>query len=196
MKEKKNKKRRIKSWVWLAIGFGLGILYSNLFLYSGLIKGAELGDKEKALQVIKEEEKEPVIEEKVEIEEELEETPEICKLDEISCKIKEVANNYDIDWKLAVAISIHETGKYTSRAFKELNNVGGNFSKGTLMYFDTLEEGIDFFISNIKKNYLDMGLNTIEEIGNKYCPVGINDNGDNKYWVPRVKQYYNELEEM
>ena len=196
MKEKKNKKRRIKSWVWLAIGFGLGILYSNLFLYSDLIKGAELGDKEKAAQVIKEEEKKPTIEEKVEITEELEETPDICKLDEVSCKIKEVAEYYGVDYNLAIAISIHETGRYTSRAFKELNNVGGNFSKGSLMYFDTLEDGIDFFVGNLKRNYIDMGLTSIEEIGNKYCPVGINDNGDNKYWVPRVKQYYNELEEM
>ena len=59
----KKKKRKIRGWVWLVIGFGLGILYSNLFLYSDLIKGAELDDKEKVVQVIKEEEKTPTIEE-------------------------------------------------------------------------------------------------------------------------------------
>ena len=189
----KKKKRKIRGWVWLVIGFGLGILYSNLFLYSDLIKGAELEDKEKVVQVIKKEEKKPTIEEKVEITKELEETTDICKLDEISCKIKEVAEYYGVDYNLAIAISIHETGRYTSKAFKELNNVGGNFSKGTLMYFDTLEDGIDFFVGNLKRNYIDMGLTSIEEIGNKYCPVGINDIGTNQYWIPRVTQYYNEL---
>lgn len=189
----KKKKRKIRGWVWLVTGFGLGILYSNLFLYSDLIKGAELEDKEKVVQVINEEEKMPTIEEKVEITKELEETTDICKLDEISCKIKDVAEYYGVDYNLAIAISIHETGRYTSKAFKELNNVGGNFSKGTLMYFDTLEDGIDFFVGNLKRNYIDMGLNTIEEIGNKYCPVGINDIGTNQYWIPRVTQYYNEL---
>ena len=189
----KKKKRKIRGWVWLVIGFGLGILYSNLFLYSDLIKGAELEDKEKVVQVIKKEEKKPTIEEKVEITKELEETTDICKLDEVSCKIKEVAEYYGVDYNLAIAISIHETGRYTSKAFKELNNVGGNFSKGTLMYFDTLEDGIDFFVGNLKRNYIDMGLTSIEEIGNKYCPVGINDIGTNQYWIPRVTQYYNEL---
>ena len=189
----KKKKRKIRGWVWLVTGFGLGILYSNLFLYSDLIKGAEFEDKQEVVQVIKEEEKTPTIEEKVEIEEELEETPDICNLDEISCKIKEVAEYYGVDYNLAIAISIHETGRYTSKAFKELNNVGGNFSKGTLMYFDTLEDGIDFFVGNLKRNYIDMGLTSIEEIGNKYCPVGINDIGTNQYWIPRVTQYYNEL---
>ena len=189
----KKKKRKIRGWVWLVIGFGLGILYSNLFLYSDLIKGAELEDKEKVVQVIKKEEKKPTIEEKVEITKELEETTDICKLDEVSCKIKEVAEYYGVDYNLAIAISIHETGRYTSKAFKELNNVGGNFSKGTLMYFDTLEDGIDFFVGNLKRNYIDMGLTSIEEIGNKYCPVGINDIRTNQYWIPTVTQYYNEL---
>jgi hypothetical protein len=189
----KKKKRKIEGWVWLVTGFVLGILYSNLFLYSDLIKGAELEDKEKLVQVIKEEEKMPIIEEKAEITKELEETTDICKLDEVSCKIKEVAKYYGVDYNLAIAISIHETGRYTSKAFKELNNVGGNFSKGSLMDFDTLEEGIDFFVGNLKRNYIDMGLTSIEEIGNKYCPVGVNDIGVNQYWIPRVTQYYNEL---
>ena len=57
----------------------------------------------------------------------------------------------------------------------------------------TLEDGIDAYISNLKYNYIDVGLTTIEEIGSIYCPVGINDNGDNKYWVSGVTKYYKEL---
>ena len=61
------------------------------------------------------------------------------------------------------------------------------------MVFEDLDKGIDFFISNLKNNYIDMGLDTIELIQPKYCPIGINDNGDNKYWVSGVTKYYKEL---
>ena len=125
--------------------------------------------------------------------EKIEELSNECTLDEVSCKIKEVADSYEIDWRLAVAISMHETGKYTSVAFNELNNVGGNFRNGSLMVFEDLDKGIDFFISNLKNNYIDIGLDTIELIQPKYCPIGINDNGNNKYWVSGVTRYYKEL---
>ena len=114
-------------------------------------------------------------------------------MDEISCKIKTIADEYDVDWKLAIAISKHETGNYKSNAFKNLNNVGGNFRKGKLMKFETLEDGIKFFVNNIKVNYINKGLTSIKDIGSKYCPVGINDNGNNKYWIPRVTKNYESL---
>ncbi|MDY3801823.1 MAG: glucosaminidase domain-containing protein, partial [Bacilli bacterium] len=122
---------------------------------------------------------------------------EKCTFDEVSCKIKEVADNYNVDYKLAIAISKHETGTYTSLAFKDLNNVGGMMywtEKGMLLKrYDTLEEGIEAFVSNLKRNYIDMGLTSIEEIQKKYAPVGINDNGTNQYWVSGVSRYYEEL---
>ena len=43
---------------------------------------------------------------------------------EITYKIKTKSEQYNIDWKLAVAIAKHETGNYTSKLFKEKNNVG------------------------------------------------------------------------
>lgn len=171
------KKRKLKGWVWLIIGFMMGIIYSNLFIYSDLIKENSKERIEKELPV---EIKVAKIEKK-------------CKLDEISCKIKNIADKYDVDWKLAIAISKHETGNYKSNAFKNLNNVGGNFRKGKLMKFETLEDGIEFFVKNIKDNYINKGLTSIEDIGNKYCPVGINDNGNNKYWIPRVTKNYESL---
>lgn len=109
-----------------------------------------------------------------------------------------MAQDYSVDWRLAVAISMHETGKYTSKAFKELNNVGGMMCNSGLREYTTLEEGIEAFVSNLKYNYIDEGLDTIEKIQPKYCPIGAkNDpNGLNKYWVSGVTKYYNELEEI
>ena len=184
------KKRKLKSWVWVLIGFILGILYSYLFVCQDLIKSAERTETMTLVQTYQEEENEPQKQNKVEITKEYE-----CTLDEVSCKINKVAQDYGVDWRLAIAISIHETGKYTSYIFKNQNNVGGmwNGAKGEFYSYDTLEDGIDAYISNLKYNYIDVGLTTIEEIGNKYCPIGINDNGDNKYWVSGVTKYYKEL---
>lgn len=192
-KSYKRKKEINKVWVKVKkvliiffIGFMCGLIYSNLFIGSDLIAKAETSESKKAIQIDQEEEKSLKLEK-------IEELSNECTLDEVSCKIKKVAQDYGVDWRLAVAISMHETGKYTSVAFNELNNVGGNFKNGSLMVFEDLDKGIDFFVSNLKNNYIDMGLDTIELIQHKYCPIGINDNGDNKYWVSGVTKYYKEL---
>lgn len=188
---KNKKKEEIKKTIKiLFIGFILGILYSYLFIYQDLIKSTQRAETVALVQLDQKEENNAQEPKKVEITKNYE-----CSLDEISCKIKKVADNYGLDYKLAIAISKHETGSYTSVAFKEKNNVGGNFRNGSLMVFEDLDKGIDFFISNLKKNYIDLGLDTVEEISSKYAPIGAkNDpNNLNQYWVSGVYKYYNEL---
>lgn len=189
------KKRKLKGWVWLVIGFFSGVLYSNKFIYSDLIRNAQTNEKVAIVQIPYESEKASPVAKEQEQAEDKEKYIVKCELDEVSCKIKEVADSYEIDWRLAVAISKHETGKYTSVAFNELNNVGGNFRNGSLMTFDSLDDGIDFFVSNLKTKYIDLGLNTIETIQPKYAPVGAtNDpNNLNSHWVSGVYKYFNEL---
>ena len=201
-KSYRRKKEINKVWVKVkkvliifGIGFMCGLIHSNLFIGSDLIAKAETNESKEVIQIDQEEEKSLKSQKNAELEslEKIEELSNECTLDEVSCKIKKVAQNYGVDWRLAIAISMHETGKYTSVAFNDNNNVGGNFRSGSLMVFEDLDKGIDFFISNLKNNYIDMGLDTIELIQPKYCPIGINDNGDNKYWVSGVTKYYNEL---
>ena len=179
------------------IGFMCGLVYSNLFIGSDLIAKAETSESKKVIQIDQEEEKSLKSQKNAELEslEKVEELSNECTLDEVSCKIKEVAENYGVDWKLAVAISMHETGKYTSVAFNDNNNVGGNFRNGSLMVFEDLDKGIDFFISNLKTKYIDLGLDTIEEISVKYAPIGADNdpNNLNQYWVSGVTKYYKEL---
>lgn len=119
-----------------------------------------------------------------------------CTLEhETACKIKIKAEEYGIDWKIAVAISKWETGSWTSNIYNNKNNVGGMYCRGFISY-NSLDEGIEAFVSNLKRNYYDMGLNTIENIGSKYCPVGASNDptGLNKNWVPGVTKFYQELE--
>lgn len=201
----KRKKEINKVWVKVKkfliiffIGFMCGLVYSNLFIGSDLIAKAETSESKKVIQIDQEEEKSLKSQKNAELES-LEKTEELsneCTLDEVSCKIKKVAQDYGVYWRLAIAISMHETGNYTSKAFKEKNNVGGNFRNGSLMTFSSLDEGIDFFVRNLKNNYIDVGLTSIETIQPKYAPVGATNDPSNlnSYWVSGVTKYYNELE--
>lgn len=110
-----------------------------------------------------------------------------CALDETSCLIYKYAEKYGVDPYLAIAISIHETGYYKSSLAKNYHNYGGNYRNGSFMKFETKEKGIEYMVYNLSVYYAN-GLKTIEAIGNIYCPVGINDNGTNKYWIPKDRK--------
>lgn len=83
-------------------------------------------------------------------------------------------NELGIDSSIPVAISKLETGYFTSNAHNNYNNPGGIMTKVNssyeLKYFNTIKEGVDYFVSNLVNNYFSVGLYTAEEIGPKYCP--------------------------
>lgn len=102
------------------------------------------------------------------------------------------AMKYQIDPVILASIAFHETGRGSSKMVRERNNPGGlyNSSAGTFFVYDTLDEGIDAMAKNLYKNYISMGLYTIEQIGSKYAPIGVaNDpNNLNIHWVPNVTE--------
>lgn len=104
-------------------------------------------------------------------------------------------NKYGIDPNFLMAIAMHETGKGTSSAFRNKNNAMGVSGSGGPRSFGSVEESIDYMAGQLKKNYFDKGLTTIERIGNKYAPVGAaNDPKNlNGYWTGGVSRYYGEL---
>lgn len=125
-----------------------------------------------------------------------------CTLHVVTCYeenetelVKKISAKYDVDWKLIEAIVRHETGNRTSRAYHELNNVGGLMGKDGLMKFDSKEESYERLVYVIKNYYIDQGLTTIEQIQKKYAPIGVeNDpNNLNQYWVKGVKSIYENL---
>ena len=136
----------------------------------------------------------------------VEEVVDKCMMDYTSCKIKEVAIREGInDWKIPVAIARHECGykdnQYLSNAYKEKNNVGGMMYYDTttnssyLMSFDTIDEGVEAFVSNLKRNYFNLGLDTIEKIQPKYAPVNVENDpyGLNEFWIIGVRAFYNNI---
>ncbi|MFF2156051.1 glucosaminidase domain-containing protein [Paenibacillus chitinolyticus] len=109
--------------------------------------------------------------------------------------IEKLAQKYNIDPALGAAIIMHETGNGTSNAAKSKNNVGGMMGKNGLITYPSIEAGIDAMFSNLKRNYFDSGLTSIEAIQKKYAPIGAKNDptGLNKNWVPAVTKYYNAL---
>ena len=136
----------------------------------------------------------------------VEEVVDKCMMDYTSCKIKEVSIREGItDWKIPVAIARHECGykdnQYLSNAFKNKNNVGGMMYYDTttnssyLMSFDTIDDGIEAFVSNLKRNYFNLGLDTIEKIQPKYAPNNAANDpyGLNEFWIIGVRAFYNDI---
>lgn len=95
--------------------------------------------------------------------------------------------------KIGMSIAMHETGRGSSHAFRNKNNsMGISPHGGGPRSFGSVEEGIDYGMRNLKKNYFDKGLTTLEQIGAVYAPVGANnDPGNlNRHWVKGVRKSY------
>ncbi len=103
------------------------------------------------------------------------------------------AIDYGVDPYIAVAITLHETGCNNgscSSKVTKCNNVGGmkgspSCNGGSYKAFATLEEGIKGFIHNLKKNYYDKGLTTLEQMNTKYA--------SSKTWATQVNRYVNQI---
>lgn len=93
------------------------------------------------------------------------------------------AMEYGVNPYLALAISLHETGcnHSCSNLVRSKNNVGGMMGSSGALSFASIEEGIQKFIYNIKKNYYDYGLTTPETMNPKYAA--------SKTWATKVNKY-------
>ena len=63
------------------------------------------------------------------------------------------------------------------------------------MVYNSLDEGIEKFLINLKNNYFDIGLTTLEKIQPKYCPIGAKNDptGLNKHWLNGTNKMLEEL---
>lgn len=94
-----------------------------------------------------------------------------------------------VDPYLAVAISMHETGCTWNCSYlaKTCNNVGGQkgYGCGDYQAYDTLSDGIYGFILNIKRNYVDYGLLTADQMNPKYA--------EDPMWSSKVNKYIEKI---
>ena len=101
----------------------------------------------------------------------------------------------DIDPRLLMAIAMHETGRGSSTAFYRKRNAMGVSDANGPRSFKKVEDSIYLMARLLKKNYIDQGLTSIEQIGRKYAPIGAGNDprGLNKHWVEGVTKYMQEL---
>lgn len=80
---------------------------------------------------------------------------------------------HGVDPYMATAIILQETGcKWNCSALvRNCNNVGGQKGSGcgAFNYYETIDAGIEEFISNLYRNYIAQGLTTLEQINTKYA---------------------------
>ena len=99
------------------------------------------------------------------------------------------SDEYGLDWKLLTAIGMKESGLGKAMPSDDCHNAWGYgiHSAGTLC-FDSWEEGIDYVADGLKRNYIDMGYITTEEIMTKYA------HPDSTTWAEGVNIYLERIE--
>lgn len=100
-------------------------------------------------------------------------------------KIKIACDIYGADYDITLAIGRYETGWWKSYACTVKNNPGGMSRNEVPIYYNTIDEGIDAWVQNLANNYFAIGLDTPEEIAEKYCPK----NPDYAGYLRRMMNY-------
>lgn len=123
--------------------------------------------------------------------------PVKCQLSEIECMIYNEGEKQELSQDqiyMVLSISKQETGHWTSSAFKKLYNIGGIMDSDGLRGYNSLNEGIADTVRILKNYYFNKGLDTLEKIQKKYCPIGAENDptGLNNYWLKNTTIFYNE----
>ncbi len=102
-------------------------------------------------------------------------------------KFVEIADTYDIDFRLLPAIAMQESNLCKRTPPGTHNCLGfGIHERGTLG-FESYEQGFDRAARELKERYIDIGLTTPEDIMTKYTP------SSNGSWAASVNQWMAEM---
>lgn len=100
-----------------------------------------------------------------------------------------LGRKYNVNPTVLIAIGMHETGRGTSYAARELKNIGGIYINNKRAKFDNVEDCIDKMAEIISAR-IKANNKTIEDIGNsgKYCAKSASD-----IWVKNVMFFLNRM---
>lgn len=115
--------------------------------------------------------------------------PQLLELEpDFHLDLVKIADAYQLDFRLLPAIAMKESGLCKVIPENSFNCLGlGVHSRGT-WEFESFTENFDTAARILKKNYIDQGLVTPEEIMTKYTPSS--PNGE---WAKGVNQFMNEI---
>jgi len=96
----------------------------------------------------------------------------------------EIADKYEIDWRLIPAISGIESTFGRQIPYNSYNAYG--WANGTYR-FNSWEESFEKVAKTLKEKYIDRGLDTPEKMGPVYAPPS-------KTWAGKVRYFMNKIE--
>ena len=107
--------------------------------------------------------------------------------DEFGKKLVAIADKYGIDFRLLPAISMQESNLCKKIPAGTFNCLGFGITKTETLGFDNYDASFDRAGRELKKNYVDEGLTTPEQIMEKYTP------SSNGSWAESVNQWMAEM---
>jgi hypothetical protein len=103
-------------------------------------------------------------------------------------KIVEIADRYQIDFRLLPAIAMQESGLCKNQNPAAPHNcLGFGIHKSGTLDFESYEAGFERAGRELKAYYIDKGLVTVEQIESKYTP------SSNGSWANSVNQWMAEM---
>lgn len=102
--------------------------------------------------------------------------------------IVEMADKYDVDYRLIPAIMMQESNLCKNAPEGAFNCLGFGIHKRGTLEFESYEASIERATRELKANYIDIGLTTPEKIMKKYTP------SSNGSWAESVNQWIAEME--
>lgn len=100
------------------------------------------------------------------------------------------ADRYGLDYRLLPAIAMQESNGGKILPHESYNPFGYGIYGGKVMRFDSFESAIERVAQGLKKDYIDQGLQTPEEIMPKYTPPSLQKGGA---WAIGVSSFMEEL---
>lgn len=103
-----------------------------------------------------------------------------------------IADQYSLDYRLLVAIAQQESN-LCKRIIPSSHNCWGYGIYGDkVTKFDSYEQAMETVARGLKKNYIDKGLTSPEEIMTKYTPPSLEIGGA---WAKGINQFLDEIEQ-
>lgn len=108
--------------------------------------------------------------------------------DEYGKKLVEIADKYNLDYRLLPAIAMQESNLCKKIPANSYNCLGYGITATTTFRFESYEAAFEKAAMGLKKNYIDKGLDTPEKIMAKYTP------SSNGSWAHSVNRWIWEME--
>lgn len=112
-------------------------------------------------------------------------------LTEYADLVVQISDKYELDYRLLVAIAQQESNLCKKIPDNSFNCWGFGIYGDLVTRFSSYPEGLETVAKTLKKNYIDKGLKTPEQIMVKYTPPSVEKGGP---WAQGVNQFLSEME--